>query len=624
MSLEIGFKMSALFITLYCVTMSYRCFSMRIRYLSGFILICIDTFICSALAVVSSLGDEYGIPVPYMTIETFYAIFHVAVGYLILLYFLQVFGSPVVRNVKKMLLIGLPVFVLQAGLCLNIVTHSFLYFKGSAYMRGPLWDWMVLVPSAYFLVFLVYLVAKRRALPADTFGLIMVGYILTIIGVLTQHVFRIVRIELFCESAYILIMFLTLQNVNAMIDDKTRLYSKETLTDDCRRMIYLHQKFILVDIRILSRQSGFEFYDDDQKNEINEVIARDLWAACKGDLVYDCGRWHYVVLLQNLSEQDCKEKLDWILMAAIKPRPVGTIWLDVHVAITPLRQPENVASVQEIESFLSIETTIFKPTDLAPDTQVADDNLYRAKRFTQVERAIQRALQNDRIDVELQPIRRRQDQSVNTVEMILKIQDPQIGYISADEILPVAEKSGMIQTLGMKTLKKCCAIVRDSHLMELGITRVHLNLSNYQLLYEGTATEYVRTVRSYGLDPSAFVFQFTRDAFLEQNRDAEDMLRKLKNFGFSIVLDHFGKASTNIIQELKQNMDGVKIDETVLKGAMEDQDRSMMLKTIIQTLRSNGKIVYLTGVDTREEAAFASTSECDYVQGSQFRLDLIS
>lgn len=618
-TLNVGLKLSAVVISMYCILMYRRNLKYHSRYASGFLFLCFNTLISSVLALLNALYDA-GANEFYgdlrMAQEVAYAFFHDQIGFLFMLYFMQVFGSWTLKSKKKMFLLSLPLLFLETLIVTNPWFQLLFTIDHGEYVHGPLWALLLAIPGLYFLLSLVYIIYRRRVLPSNMFGLMFLGFFASIAGVLIQNVFGLFKIELFAESVCILMQFLTLNNVDRMIDYSTGVYNKKTLSDNLRRLTVMQEPFSLYDIRLISRDgASFPFLDESQKTELNREAAKNLLYEAHILRIFCFDAFHFVILMPHDEEKNVGFIRD-LRTCLSSPLPVGSIEVQARPIVTRIRFPEDARTLDELNRYISKDNRTLGVRD---QIDSPEENLNRMQRSTLVELAMHKALVEHRFTAALQPIYSLPDKKPAAMEAFLRLQDPIIGSVPPAEMIPIAEHNGSIQKIGLQVLSACCSIYVRYHLQECGIRQIHINLSNYQLIGDRVTENFLRVVGKYNLSPTLFSLEISNDGFLDQNPDVPANLERLSDAGFHLVLDNFGHTSTNIIHTLQSTAAGVKIDRKVLWGAIAQKERCMLLNTIIEALKADGKIVYQTGVETDEEEEFALESGCDFIQGYHFQ-----
>lgn len=618
-SFNLGLKLSGVLICVLCLGMSLRRCRYRTQHLAGFAALTVDTLVSSIIAVIMSVYAAVPERIPneqYLLAETFYALFHDIIGYLFVLYFLEVFGVRPDRKRGFYTICTIPVCILEILIIRNFFVRDIFFFESGIYMHGKGWIVLLLIPGIYFLIALVFILAYHKALPANTFGFLSLGFAVTIAGVIIQNVLGLFKIELFAESVTILMIMLTLENVERNVDFNTGVYSRKSLSDETRRLVTMDIHFTAVEVRILSKESGFGVLDDSEKEELNRMIGGALAGKFHIYQIFYYDNFYFVILLEKADEKEINNALTVIRECACGHwRLESGADVNVTASIIPIRVPEDAQGVDSLNSYLSWNTRN-RAADAETKTRKADiSSVYRS---LLIEKAVQRGLQNHTIDASLQPIFDPAKGKCVFFEAFMRLHDPVLGDIPPGEIIPLAEQNGTIGRIERIILERCCETAERERIFPRGYTCIHLNISNYQLLDESMVADYNEILERHHLRPSMFAFEITEDEFIKQNPGSLKIIRELKDAGYHVILDNFGSSSMNIIEIMREKLDGIKVDRRVLWGTIQDSNRRMLLQTVISALKNNGQTVYQTGIETNEEAEFALECGCDYLQGYHY------
>lgn len=608
MSLDLGLKIAALCITIYCLVFYLSGSGLRSRH--SYLLLAVDGLICCISTVVITFLTP-GMPrdiedVLLLKGETFYVFFHALIAPFLVVYLLGLFGLHARQHKMWFFLSFLPVLFLEALIVLNVTNPVLFHFEGGVYTHGSLWALLVVIPAVYFLTCFLLLIVYRNALPRRTFIPMMAGFLVSVAGVLLQQVFGIVKIELFSQSITILLLLLTIESPVRGMELRNGVHNRKALNDTLRRLSILHQPFNVLDIRVSGASGSLDLLDTARRSDLDEAVANVLKDCTDPRTLYFYSPCHYIVIRENMKPGETDVLCDAIQRRVATTYVIRTIPVDVTGFVTKIRYPKDTDSIDTIGAYLAIDS----------EALTGRTDLGIRERILHVRTAVQHAVDNHGFSLALQPIFEAGTRRVAHAEVFLRLQDGELGYIRPGEVIPIAERTGTAPAIGWQQLEKLCRLIKQYGLQDLGIFCFHVNLSPYQLLDETFADRAASLVRSQMLDPLMFAFEISDTTFLEQSEIAKNSMEQLHREGFHLILDHFGASATNITKvEKMKDIDGIKIAKDVLSLAMNDRDRRTMLDTVISHLSSIGKIVYQTGVETREEADFATAAGCRYLQG---------
>jgi diguanylate cyclase (GGDEF)-like protein len=232
-----------------------------------------------------------------------------------------------------------------------------------------------------------------------------------------------------------------------------------------------------------------------------------------------------------------------------------------------------------------------------------------------LERAIDRAVENDGFLLHYQPQFRLKDDRLVGFEALLRLPTPQGGFIPPTIFIPVAEGMGLIGRIGEFVLKQACGIAATwpEHLT------VSVNLSPSQFASGEVGAIVARALKESGLKPQRLELEITESLLITQTAATMSELAGLKALGVSVAMDDFGTGYSSLSYLWQFPFDKIKIDRVFINAfAAGDAAAEKIIRTIVGLSRSLNMRVTVEGVETAEQAAFVRAIGCDEVQGFFF------
>lgn len=150
-----------------------------------------------------------------------------------------------------------------------------------------------------------------------------------------------------------------------------------------------------------------------------------------------------------------------------------------------------------------------------------------------------------------------------------------------------------------------------------GNIKITCNFSRITLSSNGVP-DYIKNInRKYNLDYSAVMIEITDDCISPDFELSKNNIKELKNSGFGICLDDFGKAFTSLSDISGLYPDVIKIDKTMLYNAKDDQGR-LVFENIVQLAKKMNSTVLCEGVETMEQKKAVKAAGCEIMQGFYF------
>ncbi|MGD8112056.1 EAL domain-containing protein [Vibrio sp. TRT 17S01] len=231
---------------------------------------------------------------------------------------------------------------------------------------------------------------------------------------------------------------------------------------------------------------------------------------------------------------------------------------------------------------------------------------------------LQKALQQNGLEVWYQPKVNARDFSINGAEALIRWKHPVEGYISPGAFIPVAERAGLIEHLGRVVMREVFSTVKRWKLQGILPGRVAINLSPEQFGNPKLIDYMEKLLRSTELDPACITFELTESAVMSDSEHTLQMLNAIKKLGFSLSIDDFGTGYSSLSYLARFPIDELKID----RAFITDIDTLPKQVTVIENIINLGKSLNLTvvaeGVETPQQATLLSNLQCHSIQGFHF------
>lgn len=228
------------------------------------------------------------------------------------------------------------------------------------------------------------------------------------------------------------------------------------------------------------------------------------------------------------------------------------------------------------------------------------------------ETALRHAKIEEDFDIEYQDIVEISSNRVVGIELQLRWNDPRQG-VTADELLPLAEKTGLIIKLDRYVLKRCCERIKQSR--KASLPRLHVNLSARHLLKAGYINQLIELVERYKIEPAKIALEFSETALTQNDRRSLASLRRLAELGFVLIIDHFGRGAGPLQYLYNYPFSILKLDDNYVSRLKSNERARAMLKHVVTLCEELNIELYAAGVDNREEYAHITQLGVNVAQG---------
>jgi len=296
--------------------------------------------------------------------------------------------------------------------------------------------------------------------------------------------------------------------------------------------------------------------------------------------------------------------------------------------------------VAEIDVTASVGIALLGRDDQRPEEllQDADMAMYQAKRRggarhqiidlsekrrtlqqVNLERELRGAATRGELHLEYQPIVETGNGRMTGVEALLRWAHPSQGLVAPSALVPIAERSGLINEIGRWVLAKACLDrLPGSGRSVIDNLTVSVNVSGHQLMSPGFPATVADVLSDTETDPQRVTLEVTESVFVHDGGRALGVLAELKDLGLKIALDDFGTGYSSL-QYLKQfPIDIVKIDQKFVCDLEHDAASHAIVYTIVELAHVLGMTAVAEGVETAEQHQLLASIGCDFCQGFYF------
>ena len=240
----------------------------------------------------------------------------------------------------------------------------------------------------------------------------------------------------------------------------------------------------------------------------------------------------------------------------------------------------------------------------------------RTARILKLESALRRAIDNDELEIFVQPVIDYVSGTVAGCEALARWHDPELGQISPAEFIPIAEDSGLIIPLGESVLRQACAFHAACLRQGLSVNSISVNISPRQCREDGFINFIKSILDETGMDPLNLRLEMTESVMFDDERiNPVALLNAIRSLGVKISLDDFGTGYSSLSYLKRLPIDILKIDRSFIMDLEKDPDDQTLVEAIISMAGKLDIKVVCEGAETRQQCDILAELGCRYIQG---------
>lgn len=244
-------------------------------------------------------------------------------------------------------------------------------------------------------------------------------------------------------------------------------------------------------------------------------------------------------------------------------------------------------------------------------------NISSFKQF-QLERDLYKALDQKEFFLQFQPRVEASSGKMVSAEALVRWANPEWGYVSPREFIPIAEENGLILPIGDWVFREVCNRISIWRSMNLPIVPISINISAQRLLKSDFIPNVIHTLRETNTDPSLIEFEITETTLIQYEEIVTLAVQQLKKIGIRIALDDFGTGYSSLTYLKQYPIDTIKLDRSFVRNITDSKKDAMIVKSMIFLAKGLDMKIVAEGVETKEQLSLLKQQECDEIQGFLF------
>jgi predicted signal transduction protein with EAL and GGDEF domain len=303
-----------------------------------------------------------------------------------------------------------------------------------------------------------------------------------------------------------------------------------------------------------------------------------------------------------------------------------------------LRTPIRIGE-RDLPASVSMGISVF-PNDGADATELlrnADIALYQAKQKgrdtyqffvpemnakvherMRLEQALRKALAEDRLGIEYQPVIDLRSGRVAALEALARWQHPELGRVPPSQFVPVAEEAGLIVELGERVMRGVCRQLVAWRQAGMPPVPVAVNVSAQQLQRTDIRERVLAICSETGVQPRLLQLELTESALMRDVDRQIAALEGLRAAGVRVSIDDFGTGYSSLSYLKHLPIDHLKIDRSFVRDMAVDANDAAIVSAIISMARSLRLETIAEGVETGQHAMRLASLGCSFAQGGYY------
>jgi len=374
------------------------------------------------------------------------------------------------------------------------------------------------------------------------------------------------------------------------------------------------------------------FVDLDQFKRVNDAMGhavgdrvlqsageRMLNCVRKGDTVARLSADEFTIILEDLEDVSLVPEIgDKVLKTLSNPFEVDGKQIFTSGTIGAILYPQDADNIDDL--FKNADMAHSHAKKMGRNTlQVYSEHLSSsAIRRMQVETGLRRAIEEEAFELYFQPQVDLSSHRVIGCEALLRWNNPDMGFISPDEFIPVAEETGMIVPIGEWVMRDACRQAVEWQSSVPTEVRMAVNVSARQFKHQDLADTVAGILKDSGLPPHLLELELTESILVDDPNSTSETLSSLKELGIAVSVDDFGTGYSSLSYLRQFPIDALKVDRSFVMDIPEDSNAMAITRAIVGLAKSLGLKTVAEGLEDSQQVMFLNALDCEIGQGYFF------
>lgn len=413
----------------------------------------------------------------------------------------------------------------------------------------------------------------------------------------------------------------------ARYDTLTRLPNRLLLTEALGKALEEAEKW--------NGRCGFMMIDLDRFKAVNDTLGHPVGdrllarvsdrlrsIMSENELCSRLGGDEFAIVIKDAGDMEYIEKLaQKIIDTLSKTYEIDQHTLYIGASVGTAIGPRDGRTVEML--MRSADLALYRSKDQGGGAY----NHYEPKLHVQAEErrvmeiALRKALDNEELSLNYQPVVSADAGGVVGFEALLRWNSPQFGNVSPAKFVPVAEDARLIVPIGEWVLRTACKEAMNWP----STVRVAVNVSADQLCEPDFLATVISALEDSRLPPNRLEIEVTESIFMREGNGAAEMLDEIIALGINLSLDDFGTGYSSLGYLRKTRFTTIKVDRSFVQGAAKKAPESLaIIRAVVAMAESLGMATTAEGAETEEEVQMIRNLGCTKIQGYYFGRPMVA
>ena len=490
---------------------------------------------------------------------------------------------------------------------------EYAHHANSSYSYGPMVDMVYVCGAIYLILTFAVIWSKNCTLTSGQKLSVQAGMMIWIAGLVIQGFFNEILLSGLGCALMALCVYFSFENQKENFDTETMCFNRIAFHRQMAEYYANRKPLSIVNVTLENYERINTMYGHEYGRKAM-LCAKEMIDGVLGGSVFHSRSDTFTVFYSDCDVDT--GKLD-SLRHALCSHCFPNAQLIFRISIIDLRKySKGTDEAYELMRFM-------KEYGKTSDEVICrlDDCIIEKKfRRDKIDKLLTEAVQNDGFEMVYQPIYSTKKGKFRSAEALVRLKNTgDMGFISPEEFIPIAEEKGLIMDIGDITLRLVADFAKRRSLTDR-LEYIEVNLSGIQACAPELESRLTKILAAYDIPPAFINLKITETAALDSGEAFDINVSQLRKSGFSFSMDDFGTGYSNLSQMNQMRYDLVKMDKSIIWDAFGkgNEKSERLLSSVISLLKAINVKIVAEGVETKEMTDYLTEKGVDYLQGYYF------
>lgn len=385
-----------------------------------------------------------------------------------------------------------------------------------------------------------------------------------------------------------------------------------------RRMQVHYKKLAIImmdldDFKLVNELFGYE-----EGNKVLRFLSRTLKeSCCDGEFTGRSNADRFYILFLYEEEKEIKQRILKLAENIQRLRMSETMEYLLHPVFGIYYVKAGDDNVEDMMDCAALAHNMAKQARNSTYKVYTDEIKEKELQKKQLSDQIEHAYRNHEFIVYYQPKYDSITRKLAGAEALVRWRRADGQMVSPGLFVPLAEESGFVCKLDEYVFREVCLAQKRWMDKGLDIVPVSVNLSRRHLDNPEFINEYKAILDESGVPIEYIQLEITESAMFEKKDDFVQIMERLHDLGFMILMDDFGTGYSSLMMLKSIPIDVMKLDKSFVDD-YDDERGERIIRCVMRMAQDLSIAITAEGVETEAQYRFLTSVGCDTIQGYYF------